>query len=85
VTAILYQYAKYIGVSTDYEDTALDKFSDKAKVQSWALVSMKWAVTNGIIGGKGSEKDGYRLDPVGKTTREECAAMLKKIDEMPRK
>ena len=85
VAAILYQYANYIGVSTSYDDTALDKFSDKAKVQSWALVSMKWAVTNGIIGGKGSEKDGYRLDPAGKTTREECAAMLKKIDEMPRK
>ena len=84
VASILYQYAKYIGVATDYDDAALDKFSDKDKVQGWAAEAMKWAVTKGIISGKGNEKTGYRLDPAGKTTREECAAMLKKIDEMPR-
>jgi hypothetical protein len=59
----------------------LDKYKDADKVDSWALFAVKWAVYNGIISGKGNDTEGYRLDPTGKATRIECAAMLNKFDE----
>lgn len=42
---------------------------------------MKWAVTNGVMGGK-TGKDGKNiLDPNGKATRAECAQMIKNLKE----
>ena len=57
-----------------------DSFSDKGKVSSWAQEGMKWAVTNGIISGKGSSTN-PKLDPQGKTTRAEGAQMMKSLIE----
>ena len=69
---MFYSYAKYKGYKSSFSATALDKFKDKNKVSSWATDAMKWAVTNGIMKGKGEN-----LDPLATATRAECAAMLK--------
>ena len=81
VAVMLYKYAMLKGYDLSINDNALDRFSDVSKVADWALKPMKWAVTQGIIGGKGmgTEADPLRIDPVGKATREECATMLYKL------
>ena len=62
--------------------TTLDGFTDANKVDSWALTAVKWAVERGIISGKGNASTGYRIDPIGKATRVECAAMMNKFSEI---
>ncbi|MBR1931847.1 MAG: S-layer homology domain-containing protein, partial [Lachnospiraceae bacterium] len=44
----------------------------------WAKESMEWAVTQGIISGKG-DASSLRLAPQGNATRAECAMMLMKL------
>ena len=80
---MFYKYA----VSKDYDvtvkpSTTLDGFTDANKVDSWALTAVKWAVERGIISGKGNASTGYRIDPIGKATRVECAAMMNKFSEI---
>ena len=74
---MLYAYAKYKNFDLSMNDNAIDGFTDKSKVQSYAKNAMNWAVTQGIMSGKG----GGRLDPAGKATRAECASMIKKLLE----
>lgn len=47
-------------------------FVDSGKISDYALEALRWAVEQGIIQGK----DGTILDPTGKATRAEAAAML---------
>ncbi|MCR5847229.1 MAG: DUF6273 domain-containing protein [Lachnospiraceae bacterium] len=75
VAVMLYKYAKKFNYILTANDTALDGFNDKASIATWALPSMKWAVTQGIISGKGNGK----VDPVGNATRAECAAMIMRL------
>ncbi len=81
IAAIFYKYAIYkeLDVSVDPEGKTLDDFTDKDLVSPWAEDALSWAVSRNIISGKGNEKTGYRIDPRGKTTRVECAAILKKF------
>ena len=75
---MLYKYAKLCGYDTTVSNpNAIDSFSDANKVPSWAKNAMNWAVSQGIINGKG----GNRLDPTGKATRAECAQMIMKLVE----
>ncbi len=46
-------------------------FADADRASDWALEALHWAVENGVISGK----DGL-LNPTGKATRAEAAAML---------
>lgn len=49
-------------------------------VAGYAKEAMDWAVTNGVLSGKGAagaDISTFRLDPTGTATRAECAAMLK--------
>ena len=46
--------------------------ADAAEISDWAYDAMAWCTVNGIIEGK----DGGILDPKGKATRAEMAAML---------
>ena len=55
----------------------LDSFTDANDVDTWAVDALRWAEENKIISGKG---DGI-LDPVGKATRAEVAAMLMRYCE----
>ncbi|NLT58905.1 MAG: S8 family serine peptidase [Clostridiales bacterium] len=50
----------------------LAAFADAGRVSDWALEALRWAVGNGILGGR---PDG-RLDPGGHMTRAEMAAVL---------
>ena len=71
--AALFRYVS--GGNVSVNETALDGFADKEKVSAWAVDSMKWAVTQGVISGK----SGNLLDPLGNGTRAECAQMIMKL------
>ena len=75
---MFYKYAVYKGYDVS-EGTGkkIPDFSDADKVSPWAENALNWAVSNGIISGKGNESTGYRLDPGGTATRCECAAILR--------
>lgn len=51
---------------------SLDRFTDADKADTWAVDALRWAVKQGIITGRG----GGVLDPQGRATRAEVAAML---------
>ena len=67
LAAMLYRYSGSPAVSAD----ALT-FAEADQVSDWAVDSVKWAVANGIISGKGNNT----LDPQGNATRAEVAQML---------
>ena len=73
---MLYKYAKdTCGVETTFDKDVLERFADKNKISSWSKEALQWAVTNGVMSGKGEN-----LDPRGNATRAECAAMLRSFD-----
>lgn len=72
LAAILYRFAKTEGKDDTENGTEILRFSDTGDVADWAKEAMAWAVDHGIITGKG----GNLLDPQGKATRAEVAAML---------
>ena len=77
---MLYKYAALKGVDLTAEAGKIDQFADGDKVSGYARTAMNWAVTNGILSGKGETGkplSTFRLDPTGTATRAECAAMLK--------
>ncbi|MBR1931851.1 MAG: S-layer homology domain-containing protein [Lachnospiraceae bacterium] len=59
----------------------INQYADGAKVSSWAAEALNWAVSQGIMSGKGSggALSSYRLDPQGSATRAECASMMMKL------
>ena len=73
---MIYKYAKLRGYDLTKNDTAINGFSDANKVSTWAKDAMNWAVTQGVMGGKGG-----KLDPQGQATRAECASMIKNMIE----
>ena len=75
MASILRKYAQYKKYKVNTTRN-LDSYKDANQINDWALPGMQWAVTNNIINGKDN-----RLDPLGKTTRAEAAAMLKNFIE----
>ena len=77
LATLLYNYAQKKGeYNLDIDEKLIAGFPDAGKISSWASDGMKWAVTNGVMGGK-SGKDGQKfLDPLGKASRAECAQMI---------
>ena len=76
LAAILYRYAKLKGYATS-KSNKLDSFKDADKVSSWAVEAMQWANAEGLINGKSNSM----LDPQGKATRAETAAILMRFME----
>ena len=74
LAVMLYKYAVFNQYSTVYDGAAVDGFSDVGDVSGWAREAMNWAVSQGVMSGKGG-----RLDPKGKATRAECASMIKNL------
>ncbi len=77
---MLYKYAKLKGCSLTANAGEINQFADGDMVADYAKEAMDWAVTNGILSGKGNagaDISTFRLDPIGTATRAECAAMLK--------
>ena len=74
---ILYRYTKFAGYDIgSYED--IDEFSDVDSISSFAAESMKWAVSEGLITGKGNGI----LDPKGEASRAEVATILMRFIEL---
>ena len=57
--------------------TSLTGYSDAASVSGWAEDAMQWAVSAGVITGKG----GGILDPKGNATRSEIATIMMRYCE----
>ena len=70
LAAMLYRYANLQGPVQG----SLSAFSVGEAVSPWAQDAVQWAVNRGILTGKGS-----RLDPQGRATRAEAAAMLQRF------
>ena len=76
---VLYKYAEYKGYSLEYQENIRLSFSDQNKISNWAIPAMEWAISKGIINGKGTEDP--KLDPLGNATRAEAAQMIKSFLE----
>lgn len=77
---MLMKYAALKGCSLDAEAGKINQYADGNKVSDYAKNAMDWAVTNGVLSGKGAAgapPAELRLDPTGTATRAECAAMLR--------
>lgn len=76
MAAIINRYASYKGMNTSATGNLL-KFADQTQIAAWAKENVSWAVGAGILSGK----DNNLLDPQGKTTRAEAAAILQRFLE----
>ena len=77
---MLYKYAQLKNCSLEAQEGITDQYGDNANISGYAKQAMDWAVTNGILSGKGTAGQPlseFRLDPTGTATRAECAAMLR--------
>lgn len=70
LAAILYRYS-----GSPASDGTLTGFADSDAANGYALDALRWAVEQGIIKGKGNGI----LDPGGRATRAEVAAMLQRF------
>lgn len=68
----LYRFASFLGCSTTYNSNALNSFTDRGSISSYASTAMKWAVTKGIMDGRSPTT----IVPKGTITRAELATML---------
>lgn len=71
IAAILYRYADAMGELTQTE-TSLDGYTDKDKIDPYAVDAMTWAVGQGIISGM----TGTTLEPQGNATRAQVVVIL---------
>ena len=79
---MLYKYAGSNGYDLTAEANLTEQFQDASKVSTYAKNALDWAVTQGIISGKGKSgapRAELRLDPQGSATRAECAAMMRML------
>ncbi len=81
MATIFQRYAKYRGKSASGAADALEAFTDKGKVGSWALDAMRWACDSGIITGSADNAGRKTLLPGGSATRAETATMLYRLCE----
>ena len=72
LTAVIYRYAKHIGIAPEGAWVIHMDFTDIADVSDWAAEAMMYCVSKGIISGR----PGGLLDPQGQATRAEVAAVL---------
>lgn len=81
VATFLYRYAMYSGyVAKDavQDHTLLDNFSDGSKVNSYALDSMSWCISVGILNGT----DTGELMPQGQCLRSQMVTMMVRFIKM---
>ena len=79
---MLYKYAQLKNYNLDTTSGLINLYADGHKVSNYARNAMDWAVTQGILSGKGKKGEDistYRLDPIGTATRAECASMMMKL------
>ena len=71
LAAILYRYATYKGYIMK-EPADLSIYTDSVNISSWAVESIKWAVSEGLVSGTTSTT----LNPLGFATRAQTATCL---------
>lgn len=71
---ILYKFAKAQGLSLSASGD-LSTFADGNEISTWAGEAMRWAISTGLISGKGNGI----LDPKGNATRAENAVILQRF------
>ena len=79
---MLYKYAQLRGFDLTTDDTAIVGYKDTDKVSSYAKTAMNWAITQGVMSGKGAAdapKSEKSIAPQGQATRAECASMIKNL------
>ncbi|MCR5846616.1 MAG: right-handed parallel beta-helix repeat-containing protein [Lachnospiraceae bacterium] len=81
---MLFKYAQYCNMNSvnNVDENAYLGYKDSDKVSKYAINAMNWAITNGIIGGKGASgapKSELSIDPKGNATRAEGATMIMKL------
>ena len=78
---MLYNYAKLKGYDLTMEEGVIESYVDYGQVAVWGREGFDWAVSQGVITGKGTPGDvaNYRLDPNGLATRAECAMMMMRL------
>lgn len=75
----LFLYAQNNKISTT-QRSDLNGYADEGSVASWARTAMEWAVSEGLLAGRTSGNTKV-LDPTGKVTRAEFAAVLQTLCE----
>ncbi len=80
-TLMLYKFAILMENPSinNIDNSAIEGYADSDIVSSYAKTAMNWAVTNGLLIGKGKTgvpKSELRLDPKGYLTRAECATII---------
>ena len=75
IAAMLYRFAEYLELDTDFDTATFDGFPDRGQVSSWAVESMQWATYNGLITGI-ARASGPRLEPRGSATRAQAVAVI---------
>lgn len=81
LAVILYRYSKIRSFNIAAAATSLDSFKDSKLTSGYAAEAMKWALGSGLISGKGNGI----LDPKGKATRAEVAAILMRFTDKAKK
>lgn len=76
LASILYRYAAYKGKDVTADADALNGFADASNISSYAVEAVRWAVTEGIISG-----DGTNINPTSNATRAETASMIMRYNE----
>ncbi len=71
IAALLYRFAEATGNDLSVTAGALDGFSDKGSVSSYAKTAMEWAVSHGVINGSNG-----KLNPLGSAKRKEVAQIF---------
>jgi hypothetical protein len=89
MATILYRYMDHLGLDVTLGDSGemkelsspdnvLTRYADAGSTSTWANEPMQWAVTSGLITGKGTGDD-LLLDPSGTAQRAEVATMLQRL------
>ena len=84
LAVMLYKYAGLKEIELVTTEGRIDAYGDGSEVSGYAKEAMDWAVTNGVLNGKGNKGEplsNFKLDPAGTATRAECAAMMKNFVE----
>ena len=79
---MLYKYAKLNGYDLTTSVGMIEQYADGDQVSNYAKEALDWAITQGIMSGKGTkgeEISTFKLDPQGTATRAECASMMMKL------
>ena len=78
LAAILYRYAAYRGMDVSAAGYVMPDLADRDEISDWADPAVSWCVKTGILTGRGENC----LEPQGKATRAEAAAMLMRAMEL---